>query len=76
MPRIRTISEAYKAIKESDPNTALSPYAIRRMILQKTIPSIQSGNRYFVNLDALEEYLNTPPIAAESTPGAIRRINS
>ncbi len=71
MPRMRTIKEAYKSIKESNPETALSPYAIRRMILQKAIPSIQSGNRYFVNLDALEEYLSTPSIAAEPTPGAI-----
>lgn len=76
MPRMRTIREVYNAIKESDPETALSPYAIRRMILQKAIPSIQSGNRYFVNLDALLEYLNTPSISTESAPGAIRRINS
>ncbi len=76
MPRMRTIREACKAIKESDPQTALTSYAIRRMIVQKAIPSVQSGNRYLVNLDALEEYLNTPPIAAEPAPGAIRRINS
>jgi excisionase family DNA binding protein len=73
---MRTISEAYKAIKESDPQTALTSYAIRRMIVQKAIPSVQSGNRYLVNLDALLEYLNAPSYpAAESKCGLIHRNN-
>ncbi len=73
MPRMRTIQEAYKAIKESDPETALSPHAIRRMVLQKAIPFIQSGNKYLINLDALEEFLNATPSPVEPTNG-IRRI--
>lgn len=73
MPRMRTIQEAYKTIKESDPETALSPHAIRRMVLQKTIPFIQSGNKYLINLDALEEFLNAAPSPVEPT-NAIRRI--
>ncbi len=73
---MRTIKEAYKSIKESDPETALSPHAIRRMILQKAIPFIKFGNKYLVNLDALEEYLNAPSSpAAESNCGLNRRIN-
>ena len=31
IPRMRTIAQAYKAIKESDPNTAFTMRALRRM---------------------------------------------
>jgi len=60
LPRMRTIAEAYKYLKKSDPDTAMNPHAIRRLILTNTIPSVKSGNKYLINLDTLEEYLNSP----------------
>lgn len=77
MPRIRTIQEAYKSIKEADPDTSLSPFAIRRLILTGTIPSITAGNKYLIDLDALENYLSNPvpkPQAAIIT-GVIRPVS-
>ena len=57
MPRMRTIQEAAKELKEIDPNTALTPYAIRRMVLNGTIPCINVGKKRLINMDLLEKYL-------------------
>ena len=60
LPRMRTIAEAYKYLQKSDPDTAMNPHAIRKLILTQTIPSVKSGNKYLINLDTLEDYLNLP----------------
>lgn len=57
MPRIRTIQEAAKELKLSDPNTAVTPYAIRQMVLKGTIPHIQAGTKRLINMDVLEQFL-------------------
>ena len=57
MPRMRTIQEAAKELKEKDPNTALTPYAIRRMVLNGTIPCINVGKKRLINMDVLEGFL-------------------
>ncbi len=77
MIRMRSISAAFEEIKASDPNTALTPHSIRKLILDKKVSYIMSGSRYLVNLDALEAYLNAPPVQAEPMQrGVIRRINA
>ena len=53
MPRMRTIAQAYKAIKESDPNTAFTMRALRRMVDTKEIPTVSIGNKGLINLDLL-----------------------
>ena len=53
MPRMRTIAQAYKAIKESDPNTAFTMRALRRMVDTKEIPTVSIGNKRLINLDLL-----------------------
>lgn len=58
--RMRTINEAIAAIRESDPQTAFTPTALRRMIKRGEIPSISVGNKYLVNLDTVISYLNNP----------------
>ena len=57
MPRMRTIQEAAKELRETDPNTALTPYAIRRMVLNGTIPCVYAGKKRLINMDILEKYL-------------------
>jgi len=64
MARMRTISEAIKAIRESDPQTAFTETALRRMIKKGEIPSVKSGCKNLVNLDVLFDYLNNPAIQA------------
>lgn len=74
MPRMRTIQEAYKAIKETDQQTAITPHAIRRLIINGDIPSIKAGNKYLVDLDTLEAYLKNPAPERNSAYGSIRKI--
>lgn len=57
MPKMRTIQEAAAEIKERDPNTAITPYAIRQMVLNGNLPHIKAGKKYLINLDVLERYL-------------------
>ena len=57
MPRMRTIQEAAKELKESDPNTAITPYAIRQMVLNGDIPHIKAGKKRLINMDILEQHL-------------------
>lgn len=58
MPRMRTIQEAAKELRQSDPNTALTPYAIRQMVLKGEIPCVCAGKKRLINMDILEAYLN------------------
>jgi len=77
MPRMRTILEAHKAIKEADSGTAITPFAIRRLILNADIPSIRAGNKYLVDLDTLEEYLKNPaPDPINNNYGRIRAVDA
>lgn len=74
--RMRTINEAYTALKEQDPNTAITPYRIRHLVKQGMIPTVSAGNKYLINMDMLEQYfsnLNAPPAigAGEIRPGEI-----
>lgn len=57
MPKMRTIQEAAAEIKRTDPNTAVTPYAIRQMVLNGNLPHIKAGKKYLINLDVLERYL-------------------
>lgn len=57
MPKMRTIQEAAAEIKERDPNTAITPYAIRQMVLNGNLPHVKAGKKYLINLDVLERYL-------------------
>lgn len=59
MPRMRTIAEAAKELKEIDPLTAITPYAIRQMVLSGEIPHINVGKKRLINMDVLENYLSS-----------------
>ncbi len=59
--RMRTIDEAFAYLKEKDPETALTRYYLRQLVLSGAVPSAKAGRKYLVNLDRLEEYLNHPP---------------
>lgn len=57
MPRLRTLSETYDYIKELDPETAITPNALRRMVVSGHIPCVRAGKKYLIDLDILFEYL-------------------
>lgn len=58
VPRFRTIKECLIAIKEVDPQTAVTEWYIRRLCKDKKIICYGSGNKRLVNLDSLLSYLN------------------
>lgn len=76
MPRMRTIDQTIKELKQADPNSALTKHALRQMILKKEVPSVMVGCKYLINLDLLQAYLDnpTPPHQAPEY-GKIRRID-
>ncbi len=74
--RMRTINEAIAEIRAADPNTALTPHGLRRLITGGKLPSVMIGKKYLVNIDTLEAYCHGT-IPAQPEPekaGVIRRI--
>lgn len=57
MPRIRSLTEAYNYIKEMDPGTAITPHALRRMVVSGKVPSTKAGKKYLIDMDVLFEFL-------------------
>ena len=58
LPRFRTIKECLKAIREIDPQTALTEWYIRQLCKDKRIICYGSGNKSLISLDSLLNYLN------------------
>lgn len=58
MPRMRTISEAAAELKQADPNTAITPHAVRKLVLTGEVPHIKAGKKRLINMDILERYLS------------------
>ena len=56
MLRMRTIDEAFKHIKEADPDTKLTIHALRALVRSGRIPSNFAGRKYLINIDLLDEY--------------------
>ncbi len=64
----RTIKGALEEIKARDPKTAITEYAIRRMVKQNEIPYSRSGKKYLINVENVIEYFNgNQKINAENT---------
>lgn len=74
MPRMRTIDQAFAWLRESDPETALTKTALRRMVTTGEIPCVRIGSKYLLDLDLLIDHLRgSVPMPAPVVPG-IRRI--
>lgn len=56
--RMRTMETAYKEIKEMDPDSAITKWAIRQIVSGGYIPSRRVGNKYVFNLDTLLDYFD------------------
>ena len=57
MPRFRTLTKTYDHLKTLDSETAVTPYALRRMVISGHIPSIKVGKKYLIDIDLLNDYL-------------------
>ena len=56
--RMRTIPKAFEAVKQADPNTDLTLRALRRMVNNGPIPTVQVGRKRLVDLDLLFDTLS------------------
>ena len=59
MSRLRTLTDTYKYIKEMDADTAITPYALRRLVISGHIPSVKIGKKYLIDIDTLLGDLKT-----------------
>jgi len=73
MVRLRTLNQVYDCVKETDPDSALTANALRRMVIGAHIPYVKVGKKYLIDLDVLFEYLKgTRP--EDVLPGYVDRL--
>lgn len=58
LKKLRTIDQAYAAIKEIDPGTAISKHFIREADLGGEIPFVQVNSKRLIDLGDLISYIN------------------
>jgi hypothetical protein len=76
IPKVRTLPNAIRELRESDPNTSFSLRALKRCCANGEIPVIRVASRILVNMDAVISYLETAqaaPVPVTDSNG-IRRI--
>lgn len=56
--KARKIKSSLEEIKTEDPNTCLTEYAIRQMVINGEISHIRRGRKILIDLDELKEYLS------------------
>ena len=52
-PRLRTIPQAMEEIRRSDPNTAFTLRALRRMVSRNEIPTVQIESKRLIDMNLL-----------------------
>lgn len=57
MAKMRTIDEAAAWLKAQDKETALTKTALRRLVTTGQLPSVRVGQKYLINLEVLESFL-------------------
>lgn len=72
LPKIRTLDEAIRELKESDPRTCVTRHFLWSSVRSGKLPSIKAGGKYLVNMDTLTAFLNNPP---EVEFSGIKRID-
>lgn len=58
VPRMRTLPKAYAEIKKMDPDTAFTMRALRRMVINGELPTVEVASKKLINLDLLLDKLS------------------
>ena len=74
MRRMRTLPQAAAWAKETDPETALTFSALRRLVLAGEIPHVAVGTKRIVALEDIEAFLEAGTAAPPPAVGAIRPV--
>jgi hypothetical protein len=80
IPKVRTLTDAYKEIVAADPNTGISFYAFRELVISGVIPSRKVGSRYLINMDNVSAYfdISSEEVATQDNvvyPSRLRRLS-
>lgn len=57
--KLRMIKAGLNEIVREDPNSSLTEYAIRQMVINGEISHIRRGRKILIDLDELKEYLSS-----------------
>ena len=57
LARMRTLDGCITELKREDPDTGVTRFALRKMLLAGKIPHVMTGTKYLINYDALIEIL-------------------
>jgi len=60
VPKIRTLKEAYGMLVKADPDTAITYYHFRRLVLSGLIPHLRCGRRYLIDYEKVEAFFGNP----------------
>ena len=75
MRKMRTINEAVAFMRQTDPDTAITKTALRRLVTSGQIPSVRVGAKYLIDLGVLDEFFGGQTTKAQCTqPSAIRPL--
>ena len=58
LPKMRTIKELAKLLKEEDPQTAMSERGIRSLAVSGQIPCVRVGTKILISLEAFNRCMN------------------
>lgn len=79
MARLRIIQEAFRQLKQEDPDTAITLCALRRIVKTDDIPAVRVGRKSLIDYDLLLEYLHNGSTRLTSSVieeyGQIRKIS-
>lgn len=56
MPRMRLIKDAFEQLKNDDPDTDITLYALRTIVKSGQVPTVRLGRKVLINYDSLLEY--------------------
>lgn len=59
MQTLRTAKAAAEIIRERDPYTTMTEYAIRTLMDSGELPYIQIGHKRVLSIEAIEQYVNS-----------------
>ena len=75
VPKMRTIDQAAAWLRETDPETAFTKTALRRMVVSGELPGVvRVGSKYLLNLDILSDFLQGAAPAPAPVIRGIRRV--
>ncbi len=67
--KMRTVSAALEYLRTQDPDTCINEWWLRGMLRSGKIPHHRVGNRYWVDISILENYLSMPGPKSDGAVG-------